>query len=393
VPYYRELGARPGDFRDVGDLARLPLIEREQVQRDPEYFVSRARPIGELVEQRSAGTSGDPVTIFHDQRYLFRGAAHRQRRAALVAKLAGKRFRYRHLAIRPPDSAGERTTHEFGARTLISPSIRGPQKRTSMLNPFERTLELIDEFRPDVVSTFGSYAEALFVHLHETGRPFHRPRVVVYSSDALSEPVRRLITDDFGIEVIGFYGSIEAFHLGFECDRHRGFHLNDDLYPIRIVDTDGAPVPHGATGEVVVSNLVTRGTILLNYRLGDIATRLPERCPCGRTLPLLSLFGRRLGDWLESASGDPVHPKAVHKLLQDERDIWRFQLVERSRGDLLVSVVPKEPCDREAVRERLARGFGERLGQGTKIEVAFVDSLPRTHGGKVPPIVSRRGAG
>jgi hypothetical protein len=42
------------------------------------------------------------------------------------------------------------------------------------------------------------------------------------------------------------------------------------------------------SGEVVVSNLVNRETVLLNYRLGDVAASLPDRCPCGRSLPLLS---------------------------------------------------------------------------------------------------------
>ena len=52
VPYYREtmrrLGLGPADFETASDLAKLPLIEREQLQRDPEYFVSRAEPLAEL---------------------------------------------------------------------------------------------------------------------------------------------------------------------------------------------------------------------------------------------------------------------------------------------------------------------------------------------------------
>src|SRR5450432_1242410 len=46
VPYYREtfsrLGLSPADFRRATDLARLPVIEREEIQRDPEYFCSTA---------------------------------------------------------------------------------------------------------------------------------------------------------------------------------------------------------------------------------------------------------------------------------------------------------------------------------------------------------------
>ena len=44
VPYYREtmrgLGLSASDFRTADDLARLPVIERSQLQADPEYFCS-----------------------------------------------------------------------------------------------------------------------------------------------------------------------------------------------------------------------------------------------------------------------------------------------------------------------------------------------------------------
>ena len=47
VPYYREtldrLGLRPSDFRTVDDLARLPVLERRQIQFAPERFLSSAR--------------------------------------------------------------------------------------------------------------------------------------------------------------------------------------------------------------------------------------------------------------------------------------------------------------------------------------------------------------
>ena len=54
---------------------------------------------------------------------------------------------------------------------------------------------------------------------------------------------------------------------------------------------------------MVVSNLVNRGTVLLNYRVGDLAARLPEPCGCGRALPLLSEVQGRRTEWLESSSG------------------------------------------------------------------------------------------
>ena len=65
VPYYREtmrqLALVPSDLRTAADLAKLPLIERDQLQRDPEYFVSRARPLSDYVEAQSSGSTGEPI--------------------------------------------------------------------------------------------------------------------------------------------------------------------------------------------------------------------------------------------------------------------------------------------------------------------------------------------
>ena len=72
VPYYREtlrrLGLDPRDFVTAGDLARLPVIERDQLQRDPEYFVSTAQPLACHVRLQSGGSTGEPVTVFRDSR-------------------------------------------------------------------------------------------------------------------------------------------------------------------------------------------------------------------------------------------------------------------------------------------------------------------------------------
>jgi phenylacetate-CoA ligase len=389
VPHYRELmrgaGLRPGDLRTASDLQRLPLIERQDLQRDPERFVSRSQPRERLVELSSAGTAGIPVTVLHDRFSLFQGAGHRQRQLAVAMALAGRRLRFRHLTIRPEGGGGDRVRTAFNSASLLASSIRGPNAHVSLYNSLERNVESINDFRPDILSSFGSYIEALFLHLHRSNAAFHRPRVVTYHSDAVSEPVRRLIMGDFGIPVLGFYGSIEAFHLGFECERHRGFHLNDDLYPIRVVDPDGATLPDGEVGEVVVSNLVTRGTILLNYRLGDLAARVPEACPCGRGLPLLTFLQGRKGHRVESRT--PI--LVLRSLVAGEPGIWRFQIAEQAAGRFTVTVVPMEGCDREATAQRLVAGLGEHFGPAATVDVTFVEDLPRTRAGKVPEVVAR----
>jgi phenylacetate-CoA ligase len=394
VPYYREtmraLGLSPADFRTAADLGALPIIEREQLQRNPEYFLSEARPIDSYLKLRSAGSTGDLLTVFTDPFSLFQDAGHRERQRSLVMKLAGKRFRCRQVRIIGPSSTGAKTRRAFASHSLVPASVRVAQRELSMLDPLNINIDLINELRPDVLFGWGSYIEALFLHVHASGTPLHRPKVVTYGGDPLSESVRRLITEEFGVHVLGSYGAVEAFNIAFECEEHRGLHMNVDLFPLRIVDAEGRELPDGESGRVVVSNLVNRATVLLNYSLGDLAKRLPRSCPCGRSLPMLSFLEGRRDDWIETDSGELVHPEVLRMLFRDEEQIWSYQVIQRTTHHFQIAVVAHQACDREAMRSRLTRKFVDRFGDRTTAELSFVDTLRREPGKKVRPVISLR---
>jgi phenylacetate-CoA ligase len=397
VPYYREtlhrLGLRAEVFRTAADLARLPMIERDQLQRDPEYFLSTAIPHRRLVEMRSGGSTGAPRSVYHDPAAVFRNAAHSERDRSIRAALLGRRAGYRQTLI-ASGYGGMRKVQEFlDAHALLPRRARLERQYLSMGDPLGENLARMNAFRPDALHSYGSYLGRLFAHAHETKAPFHRPRVVTFGGDTLSPAGRALIEEEFGIPVFSIYQSIEALRIGFECEAHRGLHLNADLYPVRIADAEGQTVPTGTSGEVVVSNLVNRGTVLLNYRLGDVAAALPDRCPCGRSLPLLSPPPGRTDDVIELPSGALVHPQAVRILFTGEREIWEYQVTQQGPARFRVDVVAARGCDRAATAARVARRFAERFGAGVTADVRFVDQVARTAQGKLRVVLSTRPAG
>ena len=69
--------------------------------------------------------------------------------------------------------------------------------------------------------------------------------MVGYGADALSPGARRMLSEQLGISVLSVYQSIESPQIGFECETHRGHHLNVDLCPVRIVDAGGQDLPPG----------------------------------------------------------------------------------------------------------------------------------------------------
>jgi phenylacetate-CoA ligase len=391
VPYYREtmrtLGLTPADITRAEDIARLPLIERDQLQRDPEYFVSQAWPSEAYLRLRSGGSSGQPITVQWDRQALFAVGAHQERFRSLLTRLSGRRLRHREARIVSPLDASRATGSAFASLSLLPQALRASRITLSLLDPPEVNLPRLNAFRPDVISSYGSYLEALFTHLRTTGEPFHSPKVVVHGGDPLSARIRELISE-LGIEVLSVYNSIEAFNIGFECEQHSGFHLNSDLVPVRIVDTEGGDAATGESGEIVVSNLVNQGTVLINYRLGDVAARLNGRCPCGRVLPRMSFLEGRSDEWILSTSGRRLHHLTVRAPLSDEPGVWRYQVVQLGPGRIRVEVVPAPDADREGMRSRLSQELGARIGRGAEVDVAYVASLPTSARGKVRAVMS-----
>lgn len=397
VPYYREtlrrLDLRPDAFRTAADLARLPLIERDQLQRDPEYFVSTAIRPDRLVEMRSGGSTGSPRSVYYDPAALFQNAAHSARDRSIRTPLVGRRAGYRQTLISSRHS-GIRKAQEFlDAHALFPRRARLERQYLSLADPPAENLARMSEFRPDVLHGYGSYLGRLFAHARETGEPWHRPRVVTFGGDGLGPAARALIERELGIPVFGIYQAIEALRIGFECEAHQGLHLNVDLYPVRIADAAGRTVPDGASGEVVVSNLVNRGTVLLNYRLGDVAAALPDPCPCGRSLPRLSPPSGRTDDMVELGPGVLLHPQAVRDLFTEEREVWQYQVVQEGPARFRIDVVAARACDRPATAARIAGRFAERFGERVATEVRFVDEVVRTAQGKVRAVLVMPAAG
>ena len=384
VPHYREtidrLRLQPDAFRSAADLARLPILERDVLQGDPERLTSTAIGPGDRLTLRTGGSTGAPRAVHHSTRSIVQNAAHGERERSIIADAIGKRVGYRETVIGSPRSTAQEVQAYLRAHTIQPKGVRVERQYLSVLDPVETTAERMATFAPDVVHGYGSYLAVLFAHVHAHRSGFPLPRVVTFSSDGLSDAARRLIRDELGILVLGTYQAVEAFKIGFECGEGDGLHINTDLYPVRIVDATGNDVAAGEPGDVIVSNLVNDATVLLNYRLGDQAALLTERCACGRTLPRMTQPLGRLDDWIVVGE-TRIHSQSVRTIFTNEAEILQYQVVQRGPREFRVSLVTRTAVADAAMTQRIADGFRARLGESVSVDVSRVDDLPRTSRG------------
>jgi phenylacetate-CoA ligase len=230
--------------------------------------------------------------------------------------------------------------------------------------PLDEVLARIEAERPDVVMGYGSYLEILFRFAAARGGLRHRPAAVLYGADALSPEGWRLLEQELGVRVISTYSAAEAFKIGFTCEEHgAGFHLHADLCHLRIVDATGGDSPPEQPGDVVISNLVNRATVLINYRLGDVAAWSMAPCRCGRALPRLTALAGRSEETLELPGGRLLHPRSVWNLVKKRPEVLRFQVVQRAPDRLELRLLTAERADYDrlapALRDELRALVGE----------------------------------
>jgi phenylacetate-CoA ligase len=386
VPFYRDIlsrmGAAPDDLADADDLARLPIVERLDFQRQPERFGDPGfRQADGFVVHSSGSSEGAPRAIAHDHRAILLNAAHGERERSIIARIVGRPTGWREAVFTMPNST-TMEIQEYVRGSLALPRSMGIRRSYFPLDEdLEENARRLLEFRPQVVHGYGSYLGRLVRHAAETGRLPGELRVVTYSSDSMFDADRHYIEERLGLPVLSTYQAAEAFKIGFECGLGEGLHVNVDLYPVRIVE-EGRELPPGETGDVVVSNLINRATVLLNYRLGDRAALIEGPCPCGRNLPRMTLPQGRVGEWVDRPDGGRLHVQALRALFRGEEGILAFHISQRDARHIRLSVVGAEGADRDALAESLGRRFADRLGE-VRVDVEWVERLERTRGGKV----------
>ena len=97
----------------------------------------------------------------------------------------------------------------------------------------------------------------------------------------------------FGCNTLNTYGTEEMGNIAWSCPEHSD-NLHTSMETILINFRDIDTQSNGKMGSIIVTNLENYVMPFVRYDLGD-RILLPEndRCPCGRTLPLLGqVFGR-----------------------------------------------------------------------------------------------------
>lgn len=245
-----------------------------------------------------------------------------------------------------------------------------------------RALDAIESRRPAYLLTVTSMLHAILDEAQRRGRDPRRTLASVRIAMVVGEPVtaaqRRLLCERLGLEdLFERGGSSDGLWGGADCPAHAGHHIWRDHHHVEVVDPQtGEPLPPGARGSVVVTNLTLDRSLHIRFDTEDLGEVLPGECPCGRTHPRVELYGR-LADCV-TVSGRLIAPYDVRCAVDSLEPLVGVPLVvprDRSGHADGLEVF----LDGDARAPGLAQAAAGRLREALRVpaEVGWADSLPK----------------
>ena len=381
----RRAGVEPADIKVLGDLARLPFLEKTTLR---ETYPDGLRTCGldNVIEVHStSGTTGKPTPIWASRHDMDAWALRNARSMWMVG-------------LRPDDLL--QNCFAYGLATSVGLQY-GAQRAGIGVVPagigrHELLIDLIVDLGVTALCTTPSYALFLADKALERGIDLSRDsrlRIGLFGAEPWPESGRRRLATALGVEAFNEYGMGEFLGPGMacECPERHGMHVWSDHLLVECIDPDtGEWVDDGAAGELVWTSLTSDSMAMIRYRSHDISSLTWEPCPCGRTHPRIGRITGRSDDAL-SIGGLIVFPSQIEEVLVRFDEIGNnFCLVVDSvdnldRLTLQVEVVGLDEFSdegREIFAKKVAAATKATIGVTPRVELSAPFSLPRMTSGQ-----------
>jgi phenylacetate-CoA ligase len=281
VPHYKKkldaAGVHPGDVKELSDLAKFPFTTKDDLRQNYPFGMF-AVPMSDIVRiHASSGTTGKPTVVSYTQNDIDTWSLLMARS---IRAAGGRSTDKIHVAYGYGLFTGGLGAH-YGGEYLGATVIPVSGGFT------ERQVQLIVDFRPDIIMVTPSYMLAIADEFERQGfRPADCSlRIGIFGAEPWTESMRAEIERRMGLQALDLYGLSEVMGpgVGQECaDSRDGLTVWEDHFFPEIIDPEtGRVMPDGEPGELVLTSLTKEAMPVIRYRTRDLTRLMP-----GTTRPM-----------------------------------------------------------------------------------------------------------
>lgn len=386
VPFYgermRAAGVRPSEVGDRADLAKLPLLTKEDVRANDDSLLARPARRRRLVAGRTSGTTGTSLHFRSSPEAIaFQWAVwwrHRLRfglgRDDWHVNFTGK------LAVPPRQERPPYWRWNLPARqALVNMQQLTPTKIAAVV-------DFLSSRRFEYYSGYPSIIHALALTAREAGLALAAPpRVVTTGAEQLLGAQRRDIERFTDATLTEQYGLSEGCGNASHCEQ-LVFHEDFEFGILECVDPE--PLEDGAVrGRIVCTGFACPEFPFIRYDTGDVGVWRPsgERCPCGRESQTLRAIEGRVEDYVSTPEGRLV--MRFDYVFKDARNVREAQVVQERPEAIRVRVV-RRPAYTSADEAFIADEIRAWISARLEVEFEYVQEIEREPNGKFRAVKS-----
>ncbi|AOO84014.1 phenylacetate--CoA ligase PaaK [Bosea vaviloviae] len=356
VPHYRQsfdaAGVHPSDFRQLSDLAKFPFTVKQDL-RDNYPFGLFAVPREKLARiHGSSGTTGRPIVVGYTPADIDMWANVMARSLRAAGARPGMMV---HVAYGYGLFTGGLGAH-YGAERLGCAVVPMSGGMT------ERQVQLITDFKPEVIMVTPSYMLAILDGFAKAGLDPRASsmRFGVFGAEPWTNAMREEIEQAFAMDATDIYGLSEVIGPGVaqECvETKDGLHVWEDHFLPEVIDPEtGAVLPDGEPGELVFTSLSKEAFPIIRYRTRDLTRLLP-----GTARPGMRRMEKVTGrcDDMMILRGVNVFPTQIEEALL---------ATDWCAGHFLIELTREGRMDEMTVLAEAREGFWDRAGLTVQAE-------------------------
>ena len=396
IPHYKKklaaAGVHPGDLKDLSDLAKFPFTTKDDLRQNYPFGMF-AVPMADIVRvHASSGTTGKPTVVGYTQNDITTWSALMARS---IRAAGGRSTDIIHNAYGYGLFTGGLGAH-YGGEYLGATVIPVSGGFT------ERQVQLIVDFRPDIITVTPSYMLAIADEFERQGfvAADCSLRIGILGAEPWTDSMRHEIERRMDLQALDHYGLSELIGpgVGQECPDSRGGLTvwEDHFYP-EIIDPDtGRVLPDGEPGELVLTSLTKEAMPVIRYRTRDLTRLLP---PGSRPMRRMERIKGRSDDML-IIRGVNLFPSQIEAVLGNEPQLAPHYLLDVRRPqaldelDVLVEMRPElsgklSAEDIDGLAQRAQHRIKSYIGLSATVRVLEPGTIERSQG-KAKRVVDRR---
>jgi phenylacetate-CoA ligase len=392
VPHYQRkfsaAGVGPADIETLADLARLPFTTKEDLRQNYPFGMF-AVPMNEVVRiHASSGTTGKPTVVGYTRADIDLWSTLMARSIRAGGGRPGDKM---HVAYGYGLFTGGLGFH-YGAEYLGCTVIPVSGGFT------ERQVQLITDFKPDIIGVTPSYLLAIADEFDRQGLDARQSslRIALCGAEPWTEAMRAEIEQRFDLDALNVYGLSEVIGPGvaqeYAPDKD-GLTIWEDHFLPEIIDPDTCEILlDGEEGELVLTSLTKQAMPVIRYRTRDLTRLLPGH---GRAMRRMEPVKGRSDDML-IIRGVNVFPSQIEAVLAEEKGFAPHYILVVTRPDRLdeLEVIVEtrtglEPNAAKVLADRAVHLIKARVGVTVVVRAVAPGTIGRSQG-KAKRVIDKR---